>query len=124
MKSYLLLLLLMPLFAIMNSCDAQEGQYVDVSKEEFTDLINSGKGMILDVRTPDEFNAGNIGGSVNMDYFAEDFEEKVAKMDKTIPVYVYCASGGRSGLTKKLMKKEKFKEVYNLSIGYEGWIAN
>ena len=51
------------------------------------------------------------------------FEEKVAKMDKTIPVYVYCASGGRSGLTKELMMKENFKEVYNLSIGYEGWVA-
>ncbi len=123
MKRYLCFLILMPFFALLNSCDAQEGKYVDVSKEEFIKLISSKKGILLDVRTPDEFNAGNIEGAINMDYFADDFEKQVAMMDKSIPVYVYCASGGRSGLTKKLMKKENFEEVYNLSIGYEGWVS-
>jgi len=122
MKSYLFLVILIPLFTAMNSCDAQEGKYEDVSKEVFTELIESGKGILLDVRTPDEFSEGHIKGAVNLDYFAKDFEDQIANMDKSIPVYVYCASGGRSGLTKKLMKKEGFEKVSNLSIGYEGWV--
>ncbi|HIN40797.1 MAG TPA: rhodanese-like domain-containing protein [Flavobacteriales bacterium] len=123
MKNFLLLVVLLPFFAVLNSCDAQQGKYIDVSKEEFNKLISGGKGILLDVRTPDEFNAGKIEGAINLDYFSEDFEEKVSMMDKSIPVYVYCASGGRSGLTKALMQKENFEEVYNLAMGYEGWIS-
>ncbi|MBL4658495.1 MAG: hypothetical protein JKX73_10875 [Flavobacteriales bacterium] len=36
-------------------------------------------------------------------------------------MYIYCASGGRSELTMKLMKEKGFKTVYHLPIGYDGW---
>jgi rhodanese-related sulfurtransferase len=42
-------------------------------------------------------------------------------MDKNIPVFVYCRSGGRSGKAAKKMKEKGFKSVYNLEGGIIAW---
>ncbi len=38
--------------------------------------------IILDIRTPDEFQRGHLKGAVNIDYLAEDYAEKLAELDK------------------------------------------
>ena len=77
--------------------------------------------MLIDLRTPKEYEEGHIEGSVNIDFFADNFEDEIAKLDKNKTVYIYCASGGRSGETLKLMKESGFKMVYHLPVGYDGW---
>lgn len=78
-------------------------------------------GAILDVRTKGEVAKGAIPNSIHNDIFEDDFETKIDKMDKSKPVYVYCASGGRSGEAMEMMHKKGFKEVYNLVGGYTDW---
>ena len=41
--------------------------------------------------------------------------------DKEIPVYVYCASGGRSEAAAEDLIKNGLKQVYNLAGGIEAW---
>jgi rhodanese-related sulfurtransferase len=94
----------------------------DVSVKEFSKLITTGKGTLLDVRTPGEIAKGSIKGSVNMDFFDDNFESKLDQLDKTKPVYVYCASGGRSSDAMDMMKKKGFVAVYNLLGGYNAWV--
>jgi rhodanese-related sulfurtransferase len=77
--------------------------------------------LILDVRTPDEFAAGHIEGAVNIDWYNPQFKAEIAALDKSKPVFVYCAVGGRSGQAKKLLNSEGFKEVHNLNGGIEAW---
>ena len=108
------------LVAITNLCIAQETHYEDVSKKKFAELIK-GDGLILDLRTPKEYKKGHIEGSVNLDYFADSFEAEIDKLDKNKTMYIYCASGGRSGLTLTLMQEKGFKSVYHLPVGYDGW---
>ena len=91
---------------------------VDVS--EFKKLIQSGKGVIVDVRTPGEFNRGHIEGAKNIN-IANNFSNEIQKLDKSQPVYVYCAVGGRSARAMQMMKQMGFKEVYNLMGGYNAW---
>ncbi len=38
--------------------------------------------IILDIRTPAEFQRGHLKGAVNIDYLAEDYAEKLGKLDK------------------------------------------
>ena len=93
----------------------------DVSVAEFAELIKNENGIILDVRTADEYAGGNIEGSINLDYYGANFQAELDKIDKTKPIYVYCAAGGRSGNAMKMMANKGFSEVYNLSGGYTAW---
>lgn len=93
----------------------------DVTVEEFKKLVDSGKGLLLDVRTPDEFNEGHIMEAVNINFYDKDFAQQVEKLDKMKPVYVYCRSGGRSGKTKDLLHEKGFTKVYNLEGGILSW---
>ena len=114
-------LLFVVLVGFSNVVNAQKAIYEDVLKKRFTEVIR-GEGILIDLRTPKEYKAGHIEGSVNIDYFADGFEAEIDKLDKSKAMYIYCASGGRSGLTLKMMKKKGFKEVYHFTEGYDGWI--
>lgn len=77
--------------------------------------------VVLDVRTREEYEAGHIPGSVLIDFNSDDFEEKVAKLDKDKTYLVHCASGGRSARASKKMEKLGFKKLYNLEGGMGAW---
>jgi len=119
MKKTGLLLIMLLIFAPLTF--AQNKIAKDVSVKEFSKLVASGKGTILDVRTPGEIAKGSIKGSVNLDFFDDNFATKLDQLDKTKPVYVYCAAGGRSSDAMDMMKKKGFVEVYNLEGGYNAW---
>lgn len=120
MKNTGLLLLFMMLASPI--AFAQNKVAKDVSVKEFSKLISAGKGTILDVRTPGEIAKGSIKGSVNLDFFDDNFATKLDQLDKAKPVYVYCAAGGRSSDAMDMMKQKGFVEVYNLEGGYNAWV--
>lgn len=93
----------------------------DVNVDKFKELVESGNGLILDVRTPGEVAEGHIENATHIDIFDTQFKAKVAELDKAKPVYVYCRSGGRSGRAMDLMKAIGFKTVYNLEGGIGAW---
>lgn len=76
---------------------------------------------LIDVRTPDEFNAGHIEKAINHNFYDDNFSNQFAQYDKKKPVMVYCKSGGRSGKTYKILKDMGFSEVYDLQGGYSKW---
>ncbi|HBB90459.1 MAG TPA: rhodanese-like domain-containing protein [Bacteroidales bacterium] len=79
--------------------------------------------VILDVRTPGEFQAGRIKGAINIDFWGSLFDETISALDKK-PIYlVYCTSGVRSGGAMKKMRKLGFTRVYNMTGGMFGWRA-
>lgn len=92
-----------------------------VSNEEFKALMKEKGAQILDVRTAKEVAEGKIEGSINIDYFSPTFLEKASKLDKSKPVLIYCAAGGRRLSAAKDLKKAGFKKVYDLQTGYDGW---
>jgi rhodanese-related sulfurtransferase len=80
--------------------------------------IASGNVQILDVRTPEELSEGKIEGSINMNFYDGNFRDQVAKLDKAVPVYVYCRSGARSQKAMEIMRELGFTVVYELQGGY------
>lgn len=77
--------------------------------------------VVVDVRTPDEYGTGHIAGAVNMNLF-DDFEERMAGFDRERPVYLYCASGGRSGRAASILERLGFETVVNAG-GYGDLVA-
>lgn len=98
-----------------------DGKVQRVTKEEFKAYMETNKVQLVDVRTPDEFSAGNIKGSVNYDFYDADFQSKLETLDKTQPVMIYCKSGGRSSKALELMKTMGFKTVLELEGGFSNW---
>ena len=93
-----------------------------INSDELVEFVELNDAILLDVRTKDEFNSGYIENSLNIDYFSDEFYINVDKLDKNIPIILYCRSGRRSGLSANKMKKLGFKEIYNLDGGVLEWI--
>lgn len=96
--------------------------YEDLSPEEFADKIGAPNTVLLDVRTPGETARGVIDGALEIDYRSSDFAAQLQELDPTKTYLVYCASGGRSGKTCKMMDELGFDKSYNLVGGYSAWV--
>ncbi|WP_461097407.1 rhodanese-like domain-containing protein [Spirosoma luteolum] len=79
------------------------------------------KAVVLDVRTPEEFRQGHLPNAVNVNYQATDFEQQLARLDKTRPYLVHCAVGGRSTRSLPVLEKLGFSRVYHLDGGLQRW---
>lgn len=101
---------------------AQRAGFKNISNEEFKALAGADEEvLILDVRTPQEYQNGNIARSQNIDVLQSNFEAQIADLDASKTVLVYCRSGSRSIKAAQMLCKKGFKNVYNLSNGYLGW---
>ena len=63
--------------------------------------------VLLDVRTPDEYAAGHIPGSVN--HPLERLRDYDGDMSK--PIYAYCRSGARSARAVALLQQMDYEAV-------------
>lgn len=101
----------------------ESGTVRAVDASEFQkEMAQHPEAILLDIRTPREIVSGKIEGAVEIDYYRSDFEEQVNKLDRTKPLFVYCAVGGRSQSVLPVLQKAGFKEIYHLSSGVQGWI--
>ena len=101
------------------STEAQDYSRIDNAKLE--ELLKDPELQLVDVRTPEEVKAGYIAGAEHIDIYDPKFIDKVSKLDKTKPVAVYCAVGGRSANAGRKLQELGFTQVYDLAEGYRGW---
>ena len=90
---------------------------IDFSRQ----IMATPKAQIIDVRTPEEFESGHIDNAKNINWFDKNFENEVASLDKTKPVFVYCKVGGRSAKAADKLSQLGFTEIYDLDGGYLKW---
>ncbi|MGV3538318.1 MAG: rhodanese-like domain-containing protein [Rufibacter sp.] len=96
------------------SASFQETPAKILSPTEFKSQFKKEKGVLVDVRTPEEFAAGHLKNAKNSDWRGEQFGQEFQNWDKSKTYYLYCASGNRSGQALKLMQKNGFQHVYNI----------
>ncbi len=99
--------------------NAQITEHVDAAT--FKKLVDEGKGTVLDVRTPREVAGAHIEGTLAINITDPQFVEKVNKINKEKPVYIYCLTGSRSRQAAMYMEKMGFKKIYNLQPGIIAW---
>ncbi|MCX5786622.1 MAG: rhodanese-like domain-containing protein [Elusimicrobia bacterium] len=97
---------------------------VNIAPEEAKNFIELRNPTVIDIRTPDEYAAGHLEKvNMNLDYYAPDFKDQLAKLDKNVKYLIYCRSGGRSGKTLVMMKDMGFTEAHDIAGGINAWIA-
>jgi len=117
-KSIFLVLISAYLFVGFNSF----GQ--NLSPADFQNKMNDlPNALIIDVRTPNEFNQSHLKNAMNININDNNFSSLINKQDKKKPVLVYCLSGSRSAYAANLMRSQGFKVIYDLSGGMMKWRA-
>jgi rhodanese-related sulfurtransferase len=99
---------------------AQDDKY-KLSIDDFRSRILDDSVLLIDVRTPKEFQECRISGAANIDIKSDLFNEEAGKIDRNVPVYLYCRAGVRSDKAAKRMAELGFENVYDLDDGILGW---
>lgn len=74
--------------------------------------LGGGEPLIVDVRTPEEFNMGAVPGAVNVPL--DDIGSYVESLgEKGRKITVYCASGARSAYAVRMLQQVGFSNVHN-----------
>ena len=95
-----------------------------VSPKLFQELYDMKKFIVIDVRSPAEIAEGKIfSEALEINFYNNNFKQKIAQLDKTKKYLIYCRSGGRSGKALRLMKNLGFSEAYDLAGGTNAWNA-
>jgi rhodanese-related sulfurtransferase len=79
--------------------------------------------IVLDIRTPEEYNEGIIEGAINIDFYADDFAQQLDTLDKDAHYVVYCNSGNRSGQANSTFEELGFTNVTEIEGGITNWYA-
>ena len=119
------------LFAVlltMVSAQAEEEQVAAVDKIEVTAakeyVAQNDDAIIMDVRTPAEYDMSHITGAMNVNVQDDDFETMVAGLDKDKTYLVHCTKNpadGRSSRALETLQQLGFKNLYSLEGGYIAW---
>lgn len=114
MKTLINLILAGTLVLMSTIASAQVNLPVDQFVKKYQSTNNA---QLLDVRTAGEWEKGKVAAATCVDFMNKDFKQNVSKLDKSKPVFVYCAAGGRSAKAAKILHEAGFTKVYNLTGG-------
>lgn len=90
----------------------------DAGPAEAVRLINGGA-QLIDLRGHDAYRAGHIVNARHLPM--EELEAKAAKLDRNVPVIVYCDTGASSARAAAVLVREGFADVWQLSGGLAAW---
>ncbi|RMG44854.1 MAG: rhodanese-like domain-containing protein [Candidatus Dadabacteria bacterium] len=83
-----------------------------VAADEAWNKIQHGA-LLVDVRTPKEFQSGHIEGAVNIPH--TEITKKIAELEKNKEreIVLYCRSGKRAGKALEALKQLGYQHVVN-----------
>nr|WP_311463640.1 rhodanese-like domain-containing protein [uncultured Aggregatibacter sp.] len=87
------------------------------TEKEMSQQANT-KGVWIDVRSAEEFNAGHLQDAINIPH--EQILDRIQAVspDKDAPINLYCRSGRRAEVALNALKKAGYTNVTNHG-GYE-----
>lgn len=71
------------------------------------------KTVVIDVRTPTEYQQGHVQGALNIDHSVIGRDIGSANVTKEDTVILYCRSGSRSSAAQRTLKAMGFNNVEN-----------
>jgi rhodanese-related sulfurtransferase len=113
--------------SVKQMMEAANAAVPKITPAQARDMISKGNTLVVDVRdAPEVEKSGKIAGAVNvsrgmLEFRADPespYHDKNFSRDKT--VILYCASGGRSALSGKVLKDMGYTNVYNVG-GFKDW---
>ena len=104
----------------MTASAITEGMVNTVGPTELMTLLASGTVDLIDVRNPDEWDAGHIPGArlVPLDLLRADPDAVLSRASTLVFV---CAKGVRSMQAAKLAERFGYERLYNVEGGTKEW---
>ncbi len=116
--SYLFFIAMFSLASCANGQNSSD-KYKKVEVAEYMKMISMDSTVqLVDVRTPEEFEAGHLDGAINIDFKNENFANNISVLDTSKTLYIYCRSGNRSGKSSVTFLEKGFPEIIDLMGGY------
>ena len=97
---------------------SQPASPVRVGVPEWMQAAQSPGTVIIDVRTPEEFNSGHVQGALNIPVESPDFAAQVSALDPAATYAIYCRSGNRSAVATAQMGSMGYLHLYDLEGGF------
>jgi rhodanese-related sulfurtransferase len=95
----------------------------NVTPDDVEKLLSANKDiLVLDVRTPEEFEMGHIAGAKNISFLDVEFAKNVEAVSGK-PIVLHCAAGPRSTKALEVLKTKSFPAIYHMNGGYKAWVA-
>ncbi|NSW54045.1 MAG: rhodanese-like domain-containing protein [Anaerolineae bacterium] len=82
-------------------------------------LLRDGGAFMLDVREPDEWQAGHIPGATLIP--RGELEARLDELPTDRPIVVYCRSGNRSAVGRDILLDAGFLSVTSMAGGFNAW---
>lgn len=94
--------------------------YVEVTPEEVRDHVQTGQLYVLDVRYEKELVEGHIPEAKHV--MLGLLPMRLPELPHDKPILVQCKSGRRSAIGVSFLQANGFKDVRNLTGGYDEWV--
>lgn len=94
------------------------GRARHVTWNELDERREKGDVTVIDVRTPGEFEAGNIPGAINIPL--DDIRDRASEIPDG-PLVLHCQVGLRGHVAERLLAELGHNDVENLTGGYRTW---
>jgi rhodanese-related sulfurtransferase len=99
-----------------------------ITPAEAKEMMAKGNTLVVDVRdAPEVDKSGKVAGAVHVSRGMLEFRADAEtpyhdkNFDKNKTIILYCASGGRSALSGKVLKEMGYDQVYNLG-AFKDWV--
>jgi sulfur-carrier protein adenylyltransferase/sulfurtransferase len=91
----------------------------EITVQELKKRLDNGENLsVLDVREPHEYEVANIGARLIP---LNELPERLAELDRDVPLAVHCKTGGRSARAVKLLQETGFQNAFNVEGGITAW---
>ncbi|MEX0685395.1 MAG: rhodanese-like domain-containing protein [Balneolales bacterium] len=86
-----------------------------INAGKFKEISATQPGVVIDVRTSDEYNAGHLKiADLQLDWLKGELNEAMDQLDKETTYYLYCRSGSRSSQAIRMLRNNGFKNAFNI----------
>ena len=92
-----------------------------VTSAEAIRLLNQEKGLLMDVREPDEYRTGHVPNAMNVPLSGLAGSLKQIEKYKSLPLIICCRTSQRSARAAVTLRKQGFANVQVLAGGMLGW---
>jgi rhodanese-related sulfurtransferase len=113
--------------SIKQMMEAANAAVPKITPAQAREMIAGNNALVVDVRdAPEVARSGKVAGAVNVSRGMLEFRADPESpyhdklFDKGKTVILYCASGGRSALSGKVLKDMGYPQVYNLG-AFKDW---
>lgn len=94
-----------------------------VDVEAASALLAEGDRIVIDVRTPAEYDEARLAGARLIDIASPTFAEEIAALDRELSYVIYCRTANRSASARQLMTELGFTDVADIGGGIVAWSA-